>query len=222
MKILIRALSVALLVSIPLSAFCLGTNIVTRMPDVYQYEFKATDALKHFDLNKDNDEMGKFISDFMLGKEKEFQLMVGDEDRPQQAFNNNEIAAVERARMYINILAVIGVLAVLLVIAGLIVLKKYELDGEIRKDLKFGIMIYVALMAVYLVGFYVAVKTGHSVMDMLLYAPEEKDLLPGIVTEGLTKRIYLSAAGVSTIIMAILGYGVHKLTEPRRMFSRNY
>ncbi|MBE6033218.1 MAG: DUF1461 domain-containing protein [Clostridiales bacterium] len=222
MKLLIKTLSIALAVTIPITSFCLGANIVTRMPDVYQYEFKATNLLKHFDFDKNNDEMGDFISDFMIGQIAEFQLVSGDEDRPQPVFSENEMTAAANARKYMNIVAALGILALAVMVGSFIMLKKYALDKEIRKDFKVGTIIYIGLIAVYLIGFFVAAKTGHSLSDMIGYVPDEKDVLPQIITEGLRTRLFLSAPVVSTIMMAIMGYVMFKITEPRRIFSRNY
>ena len=222
MKILIKTLFIALAVTIPAASFCLGANIVTRMPDVYQYEFKATDALKNVDLNKNDDEMGEFISDFMFGKQAQFQLLIEDEDRPQSIFTKNEMSAMANARKYMNIVAALGFVACVLTVVSFIMLKKYEFNREIRKQYKLGAIIYVCLIVGYLVGFYVAAKTGHSLLDMLAYVPDEEDLLPQIITEGLQVRLYYSTAVVSTIIMAIMGYAMFKITEPKKIFSRSY
>ncbi|MFV0515961.1 MAG: hypothetical protein ACK5MV_01020 [Aminipila sp.] len=222
MKILIKTLSVALAVSIPFTCFCIGVNIVTRMPDVYQYEFKATDALKSFDFNKNNDEMGEFISDFMIGKEKQFQIIAGDEDRPQAVFSENEMLAAATARKYVNIIAIVGLFFSILTVVSIVVMKRYELDKEIRKKFNMGAIIYAGLLLTYLIGFFIMAKTGHYMCNMLSYTPMEEDVLPGIMTAGLTTRIYFSIAGVSTIVIAILGYIIYKLTAPKRIFSRNY
>ncbi len=222
MKILIKTLFIALAVTIPATSFCLGANIVTRMPDVYQYEFKATEALKNVDLNKNDDEMGEFISDFMFGKQAQFQLLIEDEDKPQSIFTENEMSAMANARKYMNIVAALGFVACVLMVVSFIMLKKYEFNREIRKQYKLGAIIYVCLIVGYLVGFYVAAKTGHSLLDMLAYVPDEEDLLPQIMTEGLQVRLYYSTAVVSTIIMAIMGYAMFKITEPKKIFSRSY
>lgn len=222
MKILIKTLFIALAVTIPATSFCLGANIVTRMPDVYQYEFKATEALKNVDLNKNDDEMGEFISDFMFGKQAQFQLLIEDEDKPQSIFTENEMSAMANARKYMNIVAALGFVACVFMVVSFIMLKKYEFNREIRKQYKLGAIIYVCLIVGYLVGFYVAAKTGHSLLDMLAYVPDEEDLLPQIMTEGLQVRLYYSTAVVSTIIMAIMGYAMFKITEPKKIFSRSY
>ncbi|WP_312647772.1 DUF1461 domain-containing protein [Aminipila sp.] len=222
MKILIKTLFIALAVTIPATSFCLGANIVTRMPDVYQYEFKATEALKNVELSKNDDEMGEFISDFMFGKQAQFQLLIEDEDKPQSIFTENEMSAMANARKYMNIVAALGFVACVLMVVSFIMLKKYEFNREIRKQYKLGAIIYVCLIVGYLVGFYVAAKTGHSLLDMLAYVPDEEDLLPQIMTEGLQVRLYYSTAVVSTIIMAIMGYAMFKITEPKKIFSRSY
>lgn len=222
MRILIKTLYIALAVTIPITSFCLGANIVTRMPDVYQYEFKATDILKNFDFNKNDDEMGEFISDFMIGKEAKFQLLIEDEEKPQPVFTENEISAMGNARKYVNITAAFGFISLVLMVISFIMLKKYEYDKEIRKQFKLGTIIFACLIVGYLVGFYVAAKTGHSLPDMLGYVPDEEDILPQIMTEGLQKRLYYFTAIISTIIMAITGYTMFKITEPKRIFSRSY
>ncbi len=221
MRILFRVLSIVLVVTIPVTAFSLGANIVTRMPDVYQYEFKATDALKHFDINKNNDEMGEFISRFMFGKEKEFQLLIGDEEKPHQVFSKNEMQAAKSARTIMNVVAFLGIFATIMMTISFVTLKRYEFKKEIRKKFKLSVVIYISFLLLYLIGFFVISKMGYSMADMLKYAPNENDLLPEIITEGLQKRLYFSIAAVSTVIMSILGYAIYKLTAPKRIFSRN-
>lgn len=222
MRILIKTFFIALAVTIPLTSFCLGANIVTRMPDVYQYEFKATDALKNFDFNKNDDEMGEFISDFMVGKQAKFQLLIEDEEKPQPVFTENEMSAMGNARKYMNITAVFGFISLVLMVVSFIILKRYEFDKEIRKQFKLGAIIFACLIVGYLVSFYVAAKTGHSLLDMLGYVPDEEDLLPQIMTEGLQKRLYYFTAIISTVTMGIIGYIMFKITEPKRIFSRSY
>lgn len=222
MRILIKTFSIALAVTIPITSFCLGANIVTRMPDVYQYEFKATDVLKNFDLNKNDDQMGEFISDFMTGKIAKLQIIKEDDDRPQSVFTKNEMSAAANARKYMNILTAIGIMALIFMVVSFIMLKKYEFDKEIRRQFKLGAIIYGCLIVSYVAGYFIAAKTGHSLGDLLGYIPHEDDLLPQIITDGLKRRLFYSTAVVSTIIMGILGYIIYKITEPKRIFSRNY
>ena len=222
MRILMKTLSIALAVTIPITSLCLGINIATRMPDVYQYEFKAADVLHNLDLEKDNDQMGKFISDFMIGKTAEWQIITEDEDRTQRSFNENEMMAAATARKDINIVAAIGILALILMVTSFVMLKKYDFNKEIRKRFKLGAVIYVCLIAVYIAGFLIAAKTGHSLGDMLGYKPHEDDLLPQIITGELQRGLLYSSAVVSAVIMGIFGYIIYKITEPKRIFSRNY
>ncbi|MGN0710242.1 MAG: hypothetical protein ACI4LO_00670 [Anaerovoracaceae bacterium] len=222
MKILLKTFAIMLAVTIPLTSICLSINIAVRMPDVYQYEFKATNALKNLELGKGNDEMSEFISDFMMGKEKEFQIWKGDEDRPSAAFSEEETAAALRARMIANIVAVVGVLSIAGMTAAFVTLWKNELNGEIRKQFKKGVAIYAAVMIIYFVAFAVTSRMGYSFGDILGYAPSEEDLLPQIITASLINRICFVIAAISGVIMAIMGYFVFKVTEPKKIFSREY
>lgn len=222
MKILIKVLSVVLAITIPVTSFCLGANIVTRMPDGYQYEFKATNALKHIDINKNNDEMGEFISDFMIGKKAEFQLEVGDEDRFIPLFTKNEMLAAAKARKILNIVAAVGIITLALMVTSFTILKKNGLDRAIRKEFKIGVIIYIGWMTIYFGGFYIVTKTGYSLQNLLMYVPGENDLLPQIITEKLVNHLHLFTGVVSTIIMTIMGYVLYKMTEPKRIFSRSY
>lgn len=222
MKILLKTFAIMLAVTIPLTSICLSINIAVRMPDVYQYEFKATNALKNLDLDKDNDEMSEFISDFMMGKEKEFQIWKGDEDRPSAAFSEEETAAAQKARMIANIVAVVGVLSVAGMIAAFVTLWKNEFNGEIRKQFKKGVAIYAAFMIIYFVVFALTSRMGYSLGNILGYTPGEEDLLSQLITDDLISRICFVIAGISGVIMAIMGYFVFKITEPKKIFSREY
>lgn len=222
MRIFIRILSAALVVTIPITVFCVGINIVTRMPDVYQYEFKATDSLKYLDVDENNDEMGKFISNFMIGKEKNFQLYVGEDDKQQPLFEESQMQAVAYGRRLLNITVVLGAVSLALMVAAFILMKKYELEKELRGRFRLSLLVYCVMVLVYAGVFWVSSKNGYSLWDALGYVPGEEDVLIQLITDQLLNRLCYLIPVVSTVVMLITGYILHKITEPKKIFSRNY
>lgn len=222
MRVLFKTLAVLFVITVPVTAICASANVVMRMPDVYQYEFKSTNALNSFGLEKSDDEMGEFISDFMMGKEKEFQIWVGDEEKPQAVFNEGEVAAASRARLITNVIAVFGAVSAVGMAASFIVLKRNDFNREIRIQFKKSTAVYAVMVIIYLAGLFVMYNMGYTFSDILGYVPAEGDLAPQIITAGLMRKVYIMIAAISALLMGLIGYFVFKVTEPKKIFSREY
>ena len=60
------------------------------MPDLYQYELKSTEALNDLSVEKNEDEMGQFFSEYMLGKTQKFQIEYQFGDNTDNLFTPDE------------------------------------------------------------------------------------------------------------------------------------
>ena len=216
-----RTLLILFMILLPVTVISLGANLTARMPDVYQYDFKSTNGLSGLGLGKDDDEMGKFISDYMFGKSEEFQIDVGEE-KSDFVFNEREMAAVRTARMYLNVLAAVGVVAMVISVAAVLVAKKKDGDKELRNYFKKGVVLYVLLTVVYVGVFFAVMSMGHSPGALVGYLPMEEDVLPLIFTKELLAKVCLTSVVVCSVIYVLLGYLLYKLTEPKKIFSRTY
>ncbi len=206
-------------ITIPLTTLCIGANLIMRMPDVYVYEFKSSESLDHLNVGMNDDEMGRFISDFMFGKLDTIQIYVG-EDSKTPLFKDDEVAVANRARFYLNILAGVGVVSLSITVAAVIMLKKNGFEYEIRKKTRQSIVIYVVFLAVYIIFFIVSMQLNMSLGDYLGFVSEEDDILQKIITISMQIKLACSIGAVSSVIFGLAVHGLMKLTAPKMIFSR--
>lgn len=223
MKILLRILSILLVVALPIVTICLGINVAARMPDVYQYEFKATEVLGDVNINKNDDEMGEFISHFMVGKTSQFQLYTEDDDKPDPIFSKEETTAADQLRHQLNILAIIGIIFFIPMVTAFAVFKRKELDQEIRKYYNRGLLLYGILLVIGIIGNIILTTTHFTIWQLTDYVLKEDtaDILPKLITDDLVRKIEIASVCVSAVLMGIIGYIMNKITAPKRIFSRN-
>ncbi|MBN7773709.1 DUF1461 domain-containing protein [Clostridium aminobutyricum] len=223
MKIFLRILSILLVVAIPIVTICLGINVATRMPDVYQYEFKSTDILDSMNIDLTDDEMGEFISHFMMGRTSQFQLWTEDDDKPDPVFSNDEMAAASQLRHDLNVLTIVSMILIIPMLIAFILLRRKELNQEIRKYYCRGLLLYVILLIVAVISITLLSSAEFTIWHLTDYVVKEEttDLLPQLITEGLVRKIELASLCISGVFMGIIGYVIYKITAPKRIFSRN-
>jgi hypothetical protein len=223
MRIITRILSIVLIVTIPTVALCIGINAAARLPDVYQYQFKSTDTLDSMGLELTNDEMGGFISGFMVGRADTFQLWTGDEEKPQAVFTEEELAAMAQIRHYINMVAIIGIALIILLISSFVMLKRKEMNRDLRKYYCRSLAAYIILLAIFVTIKIVVLSGNFTIWDLTDYVFEEgtTEILPQLITASLVKSIGRVALVISAILMAVIGYTTYKITAPKRIFSRS-
>ena len=72
MRVLVRILIGILVLCIPIVSILAAANLITRAPDLYSFEFTRSQVLTENKIRIDEKELSEYISDFMLGKEDEF------------------------------------------------------------------------------------------------------------------------------------------------------
>ena len=90
MSIFYRILFIIIAVCIPVVCILSAFNTVFRLPDLYVYEFNRNQIASEIDLGITDEELGQFFSDFMKGKEDEFDLFAEYRDREQAVFGTVE------------------------------------------------------------------------------------------------------------------------------------
>ncbi len=221
MKILLRVLAACLIVAIPVFSLTAGANLVLRMPDVYQYEFKSTDALRNIPAGMNSDEMGEFISDYMMGKTSDFQVFYGDEAKPSSLFTQEEIDAAARTRVLAGWVLAVCLLALILMLLGIFMLMKNGFGEEIRKRLKRAFMVFGGLVVAYVVVLTCGGKLLNlKLLGFLSYVPLDEDYYSALFCQGLQTKILIMVPVISAIIMGLIVYVLHKVTEPKMIFTR--
>lgn len=219
MKWIFKILAVGLAVGLPLLSLSLSMNIVLRMPDVYEYNFKATENLADIGIEKSDEEMGRRISDFMLMKR---DSLSDTEEDGQFKLSEPETEKLLRWRGVVNGTAVMALLSVVISVAAIVFFKKKELDEELRRQLKKGIYLYLYFGLLYCGIYIVLSKAGYPVHQLLTGSIPSETVLKQLMGPALVRVLYFAVAIVATVIMGILAYIVKSITKPKRIFSRTY
>ncbi len=218
MNVFYRVLFIIIAVCIPVVTIMSAVNIVFRLPDLYVYEFNRNQVAGEIDLGMEDDELGRFFSDFMRGKEEEFDLFTEYRDREQSVFGAAEQINMENARKLLNdTLYILSGAAFLTVLSYCILLakkKKYEL----RIAFKTGILVF-ALSLIVLNAVHYFDRTREVLYRQIFINPfGADDVLPLILTEQFSQLGLIAISAVSLVLLLIIASATWRLTRPRRMF----
>lgn len=218
MSFFYRILLIVIAISLPVVSVISAFNIVFRLPDLYVYEFNRMEIANEIDLGIQDEELGRFFSDFMMGKEDEFDLFTEYREREQSVFGTVEQTNMENARKLLNYsLYILGAGAFLVLLSYSILLfkkKKYEL----RISFKAGIVVFTLSLLSLFVAFYFD-QTRTFLYELIFTNPfGADDVLPMMLTEQFAQLSLVAASVVGLVILVILASVTWRLTKPRRMF----
>ena len=213
-----RVLFIVIAVCIPVVCIMSALNIVFRLPDLYVYEFNRNQVTSEIDLGMQDDELGHFFSDFMKGKEENFDLFTEYRDREQSVFGTVEKINMEHARKLLNYsLYFLGGAAFLAFISYCIFLvkkKKYEL----RTAYKAGIFVFTIILIAINAALYFDRPRSFLYSHIFLNSFGADDVLPLMLTEQFAKLSLIAVSAAGLILLVILASATWRLTKPRRMF----
>ena len=223
MKRFIKAWNVLIVILVPVVAICLSANIVTRMPDVYQYTFKSTEQLEAASLKVDSDELGDMISAFMIGKSVDFKVSQGNNADESADFLKEDMRILKNLRFWLNLLLVLGIAGLVVLISVFVVSKDVE-EGEIvNRAIKRAIVSSAITFLMMFICWVINLLSGFAVWKNLLIYMGGSENLKMVITLSLLKYLYVAWGVVTGVLAVIVLYAASKFTEPKRMFSRgNY
>jgi len=219
MRIVNLIVSIVLLISLPISAICLANNLAARMPDLYQYELKATEALNNLTIEQNEDELGAFFSEFMMGKTDRFQIEYQFGDNTDNLFTLEEQKTMAQFRKMMDMALWLGITTFVLAFLSCLFLYKQNLKQLIRSTfVKAGVLFAVLAAAV------LSSALIDPVMEIQYELLFHYELKPFLVLHQLLpvsffRHLAEATVGMSFIGMGGLWYFLWKITKPRRIFG---
>lgn len=219
MRVIIRILIIALILSIPITAIVTTANLITRAPDLYTYELTSSQVLNEEDLVVEEEELSDFISDFMLGKESKFTYLAETYYGEVELFNNYEATIMRQVKYTLDYLIIILGVALLTLVIAILILLRNDLNQRLRSAFKWGFVLYTALWLIF--AGVVSVPATDSWKSIIFSVENfgEGSLLLKLFSGEFIRNWMLAELGISLIIMIIIGLIIWRITKPRRMFS---
>ena len=224
MKRFIKAWNLLIVILVPVVTICLSANIVTRMPDVYQYTFKSTEQLESANLTVQSDELGDMISAFMIGKSVDFKVLQGNNaDESADFLQAEDMRILKNLRFWLNLLLVLGIAGLIVLISVFVVSKDVEEGDIVNRAIKRAIVSSAITFLMMFICWVINLLSGFAVWKNLLIYMGGSENLKMVITLSLLKYLYVAWSVVTGVLAVIVLYAASKFTEPKRMFSRgNY
>lgn len=219
MKIVNIICSVILAITLPVVSLCGGFNLAGRMPDLYSYEMKATEALNSIGIDENEDEMGAFFSSYMTGKKETFQLTYLFGENTDDLFLSEEQGTMKRYKGALDYSLVIGGIALALALIAYFLIYKQNLKQLLRTSLIRGIPVYLALAGTFLTAIGIGTFRSRILQYLFPYEIKEFLVLPQLLPESFFLHLFLVSLFISLIIMSLIWYFTWKITKPRRIFG---
>ena len=218
MSIFYRILFIIIAVSIPVVSILSAFNVVFRLPDIYVYEFNRNQIADEIDLGISDEELGQFFSEFMKGKEDDFDLFTEYRDREQAVFGTVEQINMENARQLLNYsLYVIGGTVFLTILSYFIFLLKKK-KQELRMAFKSGIFAFAIMLILFYAMFYIDQSRAFLYRQIFINPFGADDVLPLMLSEQFAQMSVIAVSAVALVILVILTSITWRMTKPRRMF----
>ena len=213
--------SVLLIFFIPIMIFCFANNIVLRMPDAYQFSFKSTEILRENGIDVSEDNMGKFISSYMLYRQEEFQLREDQELEDIEGefiFTRNDQIAAESIRTVLNVLLAVGVIFLIYNVITYILFIKNGFKAILRNHFRISLIVLGILMILPIVAYNIPVIS--DIINNFVYGItfNEADMIPIILGRNFVKAYIFSLEVVMIVLVGFFAYITWIKTKPRRMF----
>ncbi len=219
MKIVNLLLTIILVISVPVSIICLTNNLTTRMPDLYQYELKSTEILKDLSVEKNEDEMGQFFSEFMLGKTQKFQINYQFGDNTDTLFTQDEQKTMEKFKSFSNTILYIGLVTLFFSLVSYFMLYKQNLKILLRRTFMKAAILFAACIGGITLATIFSPLIKKQYAFLFDYELKSFLALPQLLPKSFFIHSALATVVLSIIVMTILWYFTWKITKQRRIFG---
>ncbi|MBK5246566.1 MAG: hypothetical protein JJE49_04760 [Peptostreptococcaceae bacterium] len=219
MKIVNLILTIILVISIPVSIICLANNLTTRMPDLYQYELKSTEILNDLAVEKNEDEMGQFFSDYMLGKTEKFQIEYQFGENTDNLFTSDEQKTMEKFKSSSNLILFAGLIALFFSLVSYFLIYKQNLKALLRRTFLKAAILFAAFVGAITLATCLSPLIKIQYAFLFDYEIKTFLVLPKLLPESFFIHSALTTVGISIIMMLIIGYFTWKITKSRRIFG---
>ncbi len=143
MKLINRILAGLLIIIIPFTAIALSTNILSRLPDIYAYEFTKSRVTEGIELTAKPTELANLFSGYLMGKTKELQLVSEYQGREQQIFTMRDQIGMYHIKETLDLALIASALAFFTGCFLIYWLRRRGEKERVRTASKYGFAFYL-------------------------------------------------------------------------------
>ncbi len=218
MRHLLNLLIIILTINIALIAIFTGTNLITRYPDLYSFEFTNTEIFNEIDLVYDEDELANIFSNYLFGEISDFQIVAEYQGREVEVFSNQEQIGMQNLKTLLNYIFIISI--IILPISILIVLFMIRKGWKVlvRRAYNYSLglfgIFWVAIWISYFAGWFSKLTNYYIITGI----NDSETVLGLLINTGFQRDWLLFTMIASSVFMLIVRMIIWKYTKERRMF----
>ncbi len=218
MRHLLNLLIIILTINIALIAIFTGTNLITRYPDLYSFEFTNTEIFNEIDLVYDEDELANIFSNYLFGEISDFQIVAEYQGREVEVFSNQEQIGMQNLKTLLNYIFIISI--IILPISILIVLFMIRKGWKVlvRRAYNYSLglfgIFWVAIWISYFAGWFSKLTNYYIITGI----NDSETVLGLLINTGFQRDWLLFTMIASSVFMLIMRMIIWKYTKERRMF----
>jgi hypothetical protein len=211
-------LIIILTINIALIAIFTGTNLITRYPDLYSFEFTNTEIFNEIDLVYDEDELANIFSNYLFGEISDFQIVAEYQGREVEVFSNQEQIGMQNLKTLLNYIFIISI--IILPISILIVLFMIRKGWKVlvRRAYNYSLglfgIFWVAIWISYFAGWFSKLTNYYIITGI----NDSETVLGLLINTGFQRDWLLFTMIASSVFMLIMRMIIWKYTKERRMF----
>jgi hypothetical protein len=215
---LLNLLIIILTINIALIAIFTGTNLITRYPDLYSFEFTNTEIFNEIDLVYDEDELANIFSNYLFGEISDFQIVAEYQGREVEVFSNQEQIGMQNLKTLLNYIFIISI--IILPISILIVLFMIRKGWKVlvRRAYNYSLglfgIFWVAIWISYFAGWFSKLTNYYIITGI----NDSETVLGLLINTGFQRDWLLFTMIASSVFMLIVRMIIWKYTKERRMF----
>lgn len=220
---LTKMFSIIFAIIVPIVFILLATNIVFRMPDVYNFEISRTSALSEAEIrlteNEKTGAIGELISDYMRDNVDEFQINQLYHGEGVPLFTENDQKLIKNYRTFLNTTLTVMILLLLLSVFIYIFLYKTEWHRRLRKTYIATIIIYFGIILGLLWLFFDKSMTNNIINGIFKVSSKKDDILPLLFSDSFLIIILIVIIIISLTLLMVGNSVVRYMTKGSRMFD---
>jgi len=213
-----KAVAVFLALSLAGSLVPLVTNIVFRIPDLYQFDLGRTKLVAEADVDIKEEKVADAISSYMRHKTDSFQVEGGAAGHSVLFFTANDSAVMKTLRSFLDNILVIGFTSFALFVALYIILVRWNRPRDLKRGFTGGVIIYGAIVCVTALGIVLKGPLMKIWKDVIGVGFTPEDRMPQIFQSGFFLLTWAAITFITLVVILILFSLTHRMTRDVKMF----
>lgn len=209
---------IILTINIALISIFGGTNLVTRYPDLYSFEFTNTEAFKESDLVYDEEELANIFSKYLFGEISDFQIVAEYQGREVEVFSNQEQIGMQNLKNLLNYTFVITLIALLISLLIILYMLKRGWKIFIRRAYNYSLGLFTIFWIAIWISFFAGWFSKLTNYYIITGINDSETVLGLLINNGFQRDWLFFTMLASGVFMIIIRMIIWKYTKERKMF----